>query len=65
MTVVGVVSHDVEPHRCTRRALRTHFAHAVARPRMAAVGAAFNAMVGLEVVFVADGVIAFLCGWKS
>ena len=33
--------------------------------RMAAVGAAFNAMVGgLEVVFVADGVIAFLCGWE-
>ena len=32
---------------------------------MAAVGAAFNAMVGgLEVVFVADGVIAFLCGWE-
>ena len=42
-----------------------YFAHAVAPPRMAAVGAAFNAMVGgLEVVFVADGVIAFLCGWE-
>jgi len=42
-----------------------YFAHAVARPRTAAVGAAFNAMVGgLEVVFVADGVIAFLCGWE-
>ncbi len=42
-----------------------YFAHAVARPRTAAVGAAFTAMVGgLEVVFVADGVIAFLCGWE-
>jgi hydrogenase-4 component B len=42
-----------------------YFAHALARPRTAAVGAAFNAMVGgLEVVFVADSVIAFLCGWE-
>jgi hydrogenase-4 component B len=42
-----------------------YFAHAVARPRTAAVGAAFNAMLGgIEVVFVADGVIAFLCGWE-
>jgi hydrogenase-4 component B len=42
-----------------------YFAHAIAPPRMAAVGAALNAMVGgLEVVFVADGVIAFLCGWE-
>ena len=42
-----------------------YFAHAVARPRTAAVGAAFTAMVGgLEVVFVADGVMAFLCGWE-
>jgi hydrogenase-4 component B len=42
-----------------------YFAHALARPRTAAVGAAFNAMVGgLEVVFVADSVIGFLCGWE-
>jgi hydrogenase-4 component B len=42
-----------------------YFAHALARPRTAAVGAAFNAMVGgLEVVFVADSVMAFLCGWE-
>ncbi len=42
-----------------------YFAHAVARPRTAAVGAAFNAMIGgLEVVFVADSVIGFLCGWE-
>jgi formate hydrogenlyase subunit 3/multisubunit Na+/H+ antiporter MnhD subunit len=41
-----------------------YFAHAVARPRTAAVGAAFTAMVRIEVVFVADGVIAFLCGWE-
>jgi hydrogenase-4 component B len=42
-----------------------YFAHALAWPRTAAVGAAFNAMVGgLEVVFVADSVIAFLCGWE-
>jgi len=42
-----------------------YFAHALARPRTAAVGAAFNAMVGgLEVVFVADSVIGFLGGWE-
>jgi hydrogenase-4 component B len=42
-----------------------YFAHAIAAPRTAAVGAAFNAMLGgIEVVFVADGVIAFLCGWE-
>jgi hydrogenase-4 component B len=42
-----------------------YFAHAVAAPRTAAVGAAFNTMLaGIEIVFVADGVIAFLCGWE-
>ena len=42
-----------------------YFAHAVPRTRTAAVGGAFNAMLGgIEVVFVANGVIAFLCGWE-
>ena len=42
-----------------------YFAHAVPRSRTAAVGGAFNAMLGgLEVVLVANGVIAFLCGWE-
>lgn len=42
-----------------------YFAHAVPAPRSAAVGAGFNAMVGgLEVVFVANDIVAFLCGWE-
>jgi hydrogenase-4 component B len=42
-----------------------YFAHAVPPSRSATVGAAFNVMVGaLEVVFVADGVIAFLGAWE-
>lgn len=42
-----------------------YFAHAVPPSRTAAVGAAFTMMLaGLEVVFVADGVIAFVCGWE-
>jgi len=42
-----------------------YFAHAVAPARTAAVGAAFNAMLaGIEIVFVADDVIAFLGGWE-
>jgi hydrogenase-4 component B len=42
-----------------------YFAHAVVPSRAAAVGAAFNVMVGaIEVVFVADGVIAFLGAWE-
>ena len=42
-----------------------YFAHAVPRSRTAAVGGAFNAMLGgIEIVFVANGVIAFLCGWE-
>ena len=42
-----------------------YFAHAVPRTRTAAVGGAFNAMLGgIEIVFVANGVIAFLCGWE-
>lgn len=42
-----------------------YFAHAIPKTRTAAVGGAFNAMLGgIEVVFVANGVIAFLCGWE-
>ncbi|MFA5909559.1 MAG: proton-conducting transporter membrane subunit [Vicinamibacterales bacterium] len=42
-----------------------YFAHAVAADRIAVVGAAFNLMLGaVEVVFVADGVIVFLCAWE-
>jgi hydrogenase-4 component B len=42
-----------------------YFAHAVPRSRTAGVGAAFNAMLGgIEIAFVADDVIAFLCGWE-
>ncbi len=42
-----------------------YFAHAVADDRTAAVGAAFNLMLGaVEMVFVADGVLAFLCAWE-
>jgi hydrogenase-4 component B len=42
-----------------------YFFHAVAATRMAAVGAAFHGMLGgIEIVFVADDVIAFLCGWE-
>lgn len=42
-----------------------YFAHSIAAPRTAAVGAAFNTMLGgIEIVFVADGVIPFLCGWE-
>jgi hydrogenase-4 component B len=42
-----------------------YFAHAVAPPRIAFVGSAFNVLLGaVEVVFVADGVIAFLFAWE-
>jgi hydrogenase-4 component B len=42
-----------------------YFAHAVAASRIAVVGVAFNVLLGaLEVVFVADGVIAFLFAWE-
>jgi hydrogenase-4 component B len=42
-----------------------YLSHAVLASRTAAVGAAFNAMVGgLEVVFVANDVVTFLCGWE-
>lgn len=42
-----------------------YFAHSVAPSRTAFVGAAFTTMLGaLEVVFVADGVVAFLLGWE-
>ena len=64
-TVVGVVSHDVESHRAPRRALQPVFRprrrpgpHGRRRRRIQCDGRR------LEVVFVADGVIAFLCGWE-
>ena len=42
-----------------------YFAHAIAPSRMAAVGRGFNVLLGaVEVVFVADGVIAFLFAWE-
>jgi hydrogenase-4 component B len=42
-----------------------YFAHAVAPSRTGVVGAAFNILLGaVEVVFVADGVIAFLFAWE-
>lgn len=42
-----------------------YFAHAVASSRTAVVGAAFNVLLGaVEVVFVADSVIAFLFAWE-
>ena len=42
-----------------------YFAHAVPPSRTAFVGAAFNVLLGaLEVVFVADGAIAFLFAWE-
>jgi hydrogenase-4 component B len=42
-----------------------YFAHAVASSRTAVVGAAFNVLLGaVEIVFVADGVLAFLFAWE-
>ena len=42
-----------------------YFAHAVASSRTAVVGAAFNVLLGaVEIVFVADGVMAFLFAWE-
>ena len=42
-----------------------YFAHAIAAPRTALVGAGLNVMLGaLEVVFAADGVIVFLFAWE-
>jgi hydrogenase-4 component B len=42
-----------------------YFAHAVPAARTAVVGTAFNLMLGaLEVVFVANSVVAFLCAWE-
>jgi hydrogenase-4 component B len=59
LLVVGLVAVPVALYSAG------YFAHAVAGPRTAAVGAAFNAMLGgIEIVFVADGVVAFLCGWE-
>jgi hydrogenase-4 component B len=42
-----------------------YFAHAIAAPRTALVGAGLNVLLGaLEVVFAADGVIVFLFAWE-
>src|SRR2546430_3302760 len=42
-----------------------YFAHSIAPSRMAVVGSGFNVMLGaVEVVFVADSVIAFLFAWE-
>jgi hydrogenase-4 component B len=42
-----------------------YFAHAVAPSRAPVVGAAFNVLLGaVEVVFVADSVLAFLFAWE-
>jgi len=42
-----------------------YFAHAVPSARIAFVGAAFNVLLGaIEIVFVADGAIAFLLAWE-
>ena len=42
-----------------------YFAHAIPPSRMAAVGAAFNVMLGaVELVFVAGDVITFLFAWE-
>jgi hydrogenase-4 component B len=42
-----------------------YFAHAVRPSRTAVVGVAFNVMLGaVEIVFVADSVIAFLFAWE-
>jgi len=42
-----------------------YFAHAVAAPRTALVGSAFNVLLGsVEAVFVANGIITFLCAWE-
>jgi hydrogenase-4 component B len=42
-----------------------YFAHAVVPSRTAVVGTAFNVLLGaVEVVFAADGVIAFLFAWE-
>ena len=59
LMVLGLVALPVAVYSAV------YFTHAVAAPRTAAVGAAFNAMLGgIEVVFASDGVIAFLCGWE-
>jgi hydrogenase-4 component B len=43
----------------------SYFAHAVAASRMAVVGAVFNVLLGaVEIVFVADSLITFLCAWE-
>jgi hydrogenase-4 component B len=42
-----------------------YFAHAIAAPRTALVGSAFNVLLGaVEAVFVANGIITFLCAWE-
>ena len=66
-TVVGVVSHDVESHRCTPSRSTVGLASPTPSPGPAWPPSAPHSMrwsAALEVVFVADGVIAFLCGWE-
>ncbi len=59
LMVLGVVAAPVALYSIA------YFEHAVAGPRTAVVGIAFNLMLGaLEVVFVANSVIAFLCAWE-
>ncbi|MEO8501186.1 MAG: proton-conducting transporter membrane subunit, partial [Vicinamibacteria bacterium] len=59
LMVLGLVAAPVAAYSAF------YFAHAVAPARSAAVCAAFTIMVGaVEVVFAADGVITFLCGWE-
>ncbi len=42
-----------------------YFGHAIAGPRTAVVSAAFNLLLGaVELVFIADGVVAFLFAWE-
>lgn len=59
LMVLGVIAAPVALYSVA------YFGHAVAAPRTAVVGTAFNLMLGaLEVVFVANSVIAFLCAWE-
>ncbi len=59
LMVLGVIAMPVALYSAG------YFAHAVAPSRTAVIGATFNMLLGaLEVVFVADGVIAFLFAWE-
>lgn len=59
LMVLGLVAIPIAAYSIS------YFAHAVAAPRTALVGSAFNVLLGaVEAVFVANGVIAFLCAWE-